>query len=141
MERSLKEAAGELKARVERGGERRFPVMGLKGAANALMIREVALTLERPLVVIAPLAAQAEALASELAFFLDQPPDADAARSRIHLLPTWELRPFAQVSPPSDLQAAQLAALFALTRTPAATIVTSIEALMMRTLPRTAFEQ
>src|SRR5579863_1170350 len=115
--------------------------MGLKGAANALMIREVALTLNRPLVVIAPLAAQAEALAGDLAFFLDQPPAADAATSRLHLLPTWELRPFAQVSPPSDLQAAQLAALYALTRTPEPTIVTSIEALMMRTIPRAAFEQ
>jgi len=141
VERSLKEAASELKARIERSAERRFPVMGLKGAANALMIREVALTLNRPLVVIAPLAAQAEALAGDLAFFLDQPPAADAATSRLHLLPTWELRPFAQVSPPSDLQAAQLAALYALTRTPEPTIVTSIEALMMRTIPRAAFEQ
>ncbi|MGH7878274.1 MAG: hypothetical protein ACREQD_02130, partial [Candidatus Binataceae bacterium] len=141
MERSLKEAASELKARVERGSERRFPVMGLKGAANALMIREVALTLNRPLIVIAPLAAQAEALASELAFFLDQPPDADPAQDRLHLLPSWELRPFAQLSPPCDLQAAQLAALFALTRTPAPTVVTSVEALMMRTIPRSAFDR
>jgi transcription-repair coupling factor (superfamily II helicase) len=118
VERSLKEAVSELEARLERASERRFPVMGLKGAANALMIRKIALTLNRPLVVIAPLAAQAEALAGELAFFLDQPSDADAATCRLHLLPTWELRPFAQVSPPSDLQAAQLAALYALNARP-----------------------
>ena len=140
MERSLREAASELKARIELGTERRFPVMGLKGAANALILREAALTLERPLVVVTALAAQADALAGELAFFLDQPADADAARRKVHLLAAWETRPFAQLSPPPDVQAAQLAALYALVRTPAPVVVTSVEALMMRTLPRSAFE-
>jgi len=129
VERSLKEAAGELNARLERGGERRFPLMGLRGAANALMIREAALNLARPLVVVAPAAAQAEALAQELAFFFDQPVEADAASRRINLMPAWESRPFAHLSPPADIQGAQLAALFALTRTAAPMIVTSVEAL------------
>ncbi len=140
MERSLREAAGELKARLERGPERRFPVMGLKGAANALMLRESVLALQRPIVVLTPLATQAESLASELAFFLDQSPDEDAARRRINSLPAWESGPFAHLSPPSDVQGAQLAALFALARTSTPTIVTSVEALMMRTIPRAAFE-
>jgi len=140
VERSLREAASELKARIELGTERRFPVMGLRGAANALILREAALTLERPLVVVTALAAQADALAGELAFFLDQPADADAARRKVHLLAAWETRPFAQLSPPPDVQAAQLAALYALVRTPAPVVVTSVEALMMRTLPRSAFE-
>jgi len=140
VERSLREAVSELKARIGLGTERRFPVMGLKGAANALMLRDAALTLERPLVVVAPLAAQADALASELAFFLDEPATADAAGRKVHLLPAWEIRPFAQLSPQSDFQATQLAALYALVRTSAPVVVTSVEALMMRTLPRPAFE-
>ena len=124
MERSLREAASELKARIGLGTERRFPVMGLKGAANALMLRDTALTLERPLIVVTPLAAQADAVAGELAFFLDEPVTADAAGRKVHLLPAWEMRPFAQISPPSDFQAAQLAALYALVRTPAPVVVT-----------------
>src|SRR5438132_13728501 len=104
MERSLREAASELKARLAMGAERRFPVMGLKGAANALMLREATLSLGQPLVVITPLAAQADTLASELAFFLDQPGDADFGRRRVHLLPSWELRPFAHLSPATDIQ-------------------------------------
>ncbi len=140
MERSLREAVSELKARIGLGAERRFPVMGLKGAANALMLRETALTLERPLVVVTPLAAQADALAGELAFFLDEPATADAAGRKVHLLPAWEIRPFAQLSLQSDFQAMQLAALYALSRTSAPVVVTSVEALMMRTLPRPAFE-
>ncbi|HKV54929.1 MAG TPA: transcription-repair coupling factor [Candidatus Binataceae bacterium] len=141
MERSLKEAASELKARIDAGNERRFPVMGLKGAANALMLREAALIMPRPLIAITPLASEAEALAGELAFFVDQPVDRDAADSKVHLLPACEVRPFAQLSPPPDVQAAQLAALFALLRTPAPLIVTSVEALTMRTIPRRVFEE
>ena len=140
MERSLKEAATELKARIEAGHERRFPVMGLKGAANALMLRQAAVTMPRPLLVIAPLASEAEALAGELGFFLDQPPECDAAQAKVHLLPAWEIRPFAHLSPPSDIQAAQLAALFALRRTPTPLVVTSVEALMMRTIAVRTFE-
>src|SRR5579884_4487981 len=107
MERSLKEAAAELKARIEAANHRRFPVMGLKGAANALLVRETAAMMPRPLLVITPLATEAEALAGELALFLDQAPDCDAAKARVYLLPAWELRPFAHLSPPPDLQAAQ----------------------------------
>lgn len=140
MERSLKEAAAELKARIGAGNERRFPVMGLKGAANALMLRESAAIISRPLLVITPLASEAETLAGELAFFLDQPPESDAAHARVHFLPAWEIRPFAHLSPPSDVQAAQLASLFALRRTPAPIVVTSVEALMMRTISMRAFE-
>ena len=141
MERSLKEAAQELKARVEAGRERRFPVMGLKGAANALALREAALSLSRPILAITSLASEAETLASEVAFFLDEPNDVDAAAARVHLLPAWELRPFAQLSPPPDVQAAQLAALYALLRTPTPLVVTSVEALMMQTIPRRLFEE
>ena len=83
MERSLKEAASELKARIGAGRERRFPLMGLKGAANALMLREAALTISSGrCLVITPLASEAETLAGELAFFLDQPAERDAADAR-----------------------------------------------------------
>ena len=140
MERSLKEAGSELKARLEAGRERRFPLMGVKGAANALMLRQAVIELARPIIAITSLASEAEALAGELAFFLDQPADCDAATARVHFLPAWEVRPLAHLSPPPDVQAAQLAALFAMIRTPAPVVVTSAEALMMRTLPRRVFE-
>jgi transcription-repair coupling factor (superfamily II helicase) len=140
MERSLKEAAAELKARIDAGNERRFPVMGLKGAANALMLREASAIIQQPVLVITPLASEAETLAGELAFFLDQPPESDAAQARVHLLPAWEIRPFAHLSPPPDVQAAQLASLFAFRRTRAPVVVTSVEALMRRTISMRAFE-
>jgi transcription-repair coupling factor (superfamily II helicase) len=140
MERSLKEAASELHARIGAGRERRFPILGLKAAANALMVREAALAIAQPLLVLTPMASEAETLAGELAFFMDQPSDCDPADARVYLMPAWEARPFAHVSPGPDTQAAQLAALYALLRKPSPIVVTSVEALMMRTMPRRAFE-
>ncbi|HYK64834.1 MAG TPA: DEAD/DEAH box helicase, partial [Patescibacteria group bacterium] len=139
MQRSLKEAAGELQARLGANTERRFPVMGLRGAAGALMIREMCLRLRRPIVAIVSTAPEAEALAGEVAFFLGETSDADAATRRVHLLRSWEVKPMAQLSPPTDAQASQLAALFAMLRQESPLIVTSAEALMTRTIPRAVF--
>ena len=140
LERSLKEAASELRARLDTGGASRFPLMGLKGAAGALMLREAALGLGRPILVVTPLAREAEALASEVGFFLDEAPERDPCARRVHLLPAWELKPFAHLSPPPHTQAAQLAALYAVLRGEAPMLVASAEALMMRTMPRPVFE-
>ena len=122
------------------GGASRFPLMGLKGAAGALMLREAALGLGRPILVVTALAREAEALASEVGFFLDEAPESDPFARRVHLLPAWELKPFAHLSPPPHTQAAQLAALYAALRGEAPMLVASAEALLMRTLPRPVFE-
>src|SRR3984893_14760933 len=141
MERSLKEAAGELEARLKSDNHhRRFPVMGLRGAANALMLREAALHLNRPIFVVTSLTSEAEALAHELAFFLGESVEADVPSRRVHLLRGWELKPFAAISPPPDVQASQLAALYAMRRLAAPMIITSTEALMMRTISREEFD-
>ncbi|HEY6420901.1 MAG TPA: transcription-repair coupling factor [Candidatus Binataceae bacterium] len=140
MNRSLKEAAGELQARLSNGAERRFPVVGLKGAAAALLLRELALQIRRPILAVTSLASEADALAADAAFFLDDSLDSNAASRRVHLLPAWELKPFAHLSPPPDTQAAALAALYVALRQEAPLIVTSVEALMMRTVPRAIFD-
>src|SRR5260370_9740449 len=105
--------------------------MGLKGAANALALREAALSLSRPILAITALASEAETLASEGAFFLDEPNDVDAAAAMVHLLPAWELRPFAQLSPPPYVQPAQPASRYALLRQPAPPVLTAFAALTM----------
>ncbi|HVA80748.1 MAG TPA: DEAD/DEAH box helicase, partial [Candidatus Binataceae bacterium] len=140
MLRSIKEAAGELQARLRAGSERRFPVMGLKGAAGVLLLRETALGVDRPIVVVTARASEAEAIAHEAAFFLDEPAEADTPERRVHHLPAWELKPLANLSPSADTQAAQIAALYAILRTPAPIVVTSVEALMARTIPRAVLD-
>jgi len=114
--------------------------MGLRGAANALMLREAALRVARPIMAVTSLASEAEALAHEVAFFLGESIDHDVPSRRVHLLRGWELKPFAYISPPADVQASQLAALYAMRRLAAPVIITSAEALMMRTIPRAEFD-
>ena len=128
-----------MEARLSANTERRFPVMGLRGAAGALMLREMALRLTRPIVVVTSIAAEAEALATETSFFLDEAHNADSATRRVHLMRSWEVKPMALLSPPTDAQASQLAALYAMLRQDAPVIVTSAEALMTRTIPRAVF--
>jgi transcription-repair coupling factor (superfamily II helicase) len=138
--RSIREAASELEARLRAGTERRFPVMGLKGAASVMMLRETALRVQRPIVAVTSLASEAEAFAHDCAFFMDEAADSDAPARRVHHLPAWEIKPLAHLSPPPDTQAAQIAAMFAMLRMRAPIVVTSVEALMMRTIPRSALD-
>ncbi len=115
--------------------------MGLKGVANALMLRESALRLGRPILAITPLASEAEALAAEVGLLLDDPTDADSPERRVHLLKGWEIAPLVQLSPPLDNQAAQLEALFAMLRLQSPLVITSVEALMTRTIARERFDR
>jgi transcription-repair coupling factor (superfamily II helicase) len=140
MERSLNEAVAELGARLQAGSERHFPLMGLKGAAGPLILREAALALRRPIVVVTPLPAEAESLAAEMGFFLGQAPRDGAAERPLYLHTGWEVTPFARISPPLDNQSAEFVALYALLRAPAPLVVTSVEALMTRTMPRRVLE-
>ncbi len=139
MERSLKEAIAELEARLKAGTERHFPVMGLKGAAGPLLLREAMLMLRRPILAVTPLSAEAETLAAEVKFFLGQTP-AGSAEHAVYLHTGWDVTPLARMSPPLDNQSAEFEALYALIRKPAPLVITSVEALMTRTMPRGVFE-
>jgi transcription-repair coupling factor (superfamily II helicase) len=123
------------------GLERRFPLMGVKGAAGALILRESMLKLGRPILAITPLASEAEALASEAGLFLDDPAEADSPNQRVHLIRGWETAPMAQLSPSLDNQAAQFEALFAIRRMRAPLVIAPVAAVMTRTMPCERFER
>ena len=97
--------------------------------------------LGRPILAVTPLASEAEALAGEAGLFLDDPVEADSPERRVHLLRGWETAPLAQLSPSLDNQAAQFEALFSMRRLGAPLVITSADALMMRTMPRERFER
>jgi transcription-repair coupling factor (superfamily II helicase) len=139
LRRSLREAIQELKARLGQAAARRFPISGLKGAAFALLLREAALALEHPILAVVPTAREAEGLVAEVALFMGESADSRPLSRRVHLLPAWESAPLAPVSPSVNTQAAQFVALLALLRTPHPLVVTSVDALMTRTLARPTF--
>jgi transcription-repair coupling factor (superfamily II helicase) len=140
MDRSLKEAVAELEARLKNGSERHFPMMGFKGAAGPLMLREATLALKRPIIAVTPLSSEAEILAAETGFFLGESGLNGVLERSVFLHTGWEVAPFGRISPPLDNQAAEFVALYALLRKPAPLVITSVEALMTRTVPRRVFE-
>ncbi len=114
--------------------------MGLKGAAGPLMLRDAVLALKRPILAVTPLSSEAETLAAEAGFFLGEAPQGGALERRVYLHTGWEVAPFGRISPPLDNQSAEFVALYALLRKPAPLVITSVEALMTRTVPRRMFE-
>src|SRR5579875_2755677 len=140
MERSLKEALSELAARIGSGTDRRFTLAGLKGAALPLSLREAATELRRPIVAVTPLAREAETLAAETGFFLGQSLAQEPLARTLYLHPGWQIAPLSRLSPLLDNQSQGFLALYALRRVAAPLVITSVEALMTRTLPVANFD-
>src|SRR5208282_4398490 len=109
---------------LQRVALRHFPVMGFKGAAGPLMLREAVLALKRPILAVTPLANEAETLAAEAGFFLGESAQSDALERSVYLHTGWEVAPFGRISPPFDNQAAEFVALYALLRKPAPLVIT-----------------
>jgi transcription-repair coupling factor (superfamily II helicase) len=102
----------------------------LRGSAPALAAAEAAARHGGTVVVLAPNAAQADRLERELAFF-------GAARS-VHRFPDYETLPYEPISPPQDLLADRLLALYRLARGEPDTLIVEAGALLGR-LPRPDF--
>jgi transcription-repair coupling factor (superfamily II helicase) len=100
---------------------------GLHGAAVALAIAETVLAEARPVCVVARTAAHAEKLMRELAFFA---PDAPIAH-----FPDYETLPYEPISPPKDLLADRLAALYRLATGDPLKLVVNAQALLNRLPP------
>ena len=112
LERSLKEAASELEARLKSQPSPPFPG---DGAARRRQCADAARGR------VAPCSAQSSRSPrspprprrSQMSWHFSSASriDADVPSRRVHLLRGWELKPFAAISPPPDVQASQLAAL------------------------------
>ncbi|MDH3443417.1 MAG: hypothetical protein OEN50_05790, partial [Deltaproteobacteria bacterium] len=116
-------------------------VQGLQGGARALVLALAAAKCQRPMLIIAPSANDAETLHDELAFFLCEDRAMPPLRKRLHLLPSWEALPFERLSPPAEDIAGRLEALYKFVEEPAPVIVSSPAALMQKVIPKDVFKQ
>jgi transcription-repair coupling factor (superfamily II helicase) len=115
-------------------------VHGLRGSAPALCLARLLALRRRPVIAVLASAAEAEAFAADLRFFLGHGPARGPLERRVHYLPGWEVPPFEPVSPTREALAARTEGLYHLLQTPHPTIVTTVEAWGQRCLPRTAFQ-
>jgi transcription-repair coupling factor (superfamily II helicase) len=111
-------------------------VEGLRGGGRALLIAEAYRAQPVSTLVVAANAAEAEALAGDLALFLGESASTPALERRVHLFPAWDVPPFEPVSPSGAVVADRIAALFHLTQGQAPVVVASPESLAQRVLPR-----
>ncbi len=112
-----------------------WKLQGLKGGASAYVLSSLLAELERPALVITPNDREAEAFATELRTFLDEAVDEEFLARRVHLFPGREAPPLEMISPAADVEAARTAALYQLRQMKAPLVVTSPEALAVRTQP------
>jgi len=114
--------------------ERRARVQGLRGSSRAAYLAALYRAAPRPLLVLAPDAGAAETLAADLHFFLGEEPALSVLRKRVHVLPAWDVSPFAPVSPSPETVAQRIEGLHHLSQTRNPIVVTTAEAALQRVM-------
>ena len=113
---------------------------GLSGAAQSYFLAQLLGTLDKPCLVLAPTRKEAERLSRELRFFLpEQKRPTYPAASRIYEFPPYDMTPMTGLSPHKQVVTRRLQALYALMNEKNPVIITSLDAIAVRTLPKEAF--
>ncbi len=122
-----------------RDGVRATSVTGLSGSAQSFFFAQFLDDLERPSLVILPERKEAERLFRELQFFMSdkggQPGDGEL---RLYEFPPYDMSPLTGLSPHREVVTKRLQALYALISFKNPIIITSLEVLFFRILPKNA---
>jgi len=119
--------------------ERPWRVQGLQGGARAYCLWRTLLARPRPVLVVVPDAASAEALVDDLRFFFGEDDAAPPFARRIHYFPAWDVGPFDDLSPTPETVAARIEGLYHLQQTRDPIVVTTPEAVLQRVPPHERF--
>ncbi|MCF8144625.1 MAG: transcription-repair coupling factor [Deltaproteobacteria bacterium] len=112
-------------------------VVGLSGSAEAYFFARVLTGLHRPCLAVLPDRKGAERLYKALQFFMSGPEaDETASDLRLHQFFPYDMSPLTGLSPHRELITRRIRALYALTSDPNPIVVTSIEALCFRIMPK-----
>jgi len=112
-------------------------VFGLSGSAQSYFFSEVLADLDRPCLVILPERKSAERLYRELQFFMGGPEAGDDSPAlRLHQFFPYDMSPLTGLSPHRELITRRIRALYALTSDNNAVVITSVEALCFRIIPK-----
>jgi transcription-repair coupling factor (superfamily II helicase) len=120
-------------------GVRDLSVTGISGAARVFFIVQLLSEMDRPCLLLLPDAKEANRFYRELEFFLPEAfVHAGPGERRLYDFPIYDISPLAGLSPHRDVITRRLQALYALTSEPNPLVVTSIEAITIRILPKDA---
>ena len=110
-------------------------LQGLGGGSTAYVLARLLSSVRRPALVIAPTSAQAEELARELQTVAGEASGEVFSERRVHNFSARETPPLELISPAVEAESARTAALYQLLQMPRPWIVTSPEAMTVRTPP------
>ncbi len=115
-------------------------VMGLSGPAQSYFLARFLSGLHRPCFVVLPSSKDSERLYKELYFFMSQGKSTGAfSKTRLHSFPAYDITPLTGLSPHREIVTKRLQALYCLISNPNPVIITSLEALAHRIVPKEAF--
>ncbi|UCF85144.1 MAG: transcription-repair coupling factor [Desulfobacteraceae bacterium] len=127
-----------LRKRVEEGIAN-VSVLGLSGSAQSYYFAQFLENLKKPSLVILPDRKAAEKLYKELQFFMSAPGMEEPAEStRLREFPPYDVMPLTGLSPHREVSTLRLQALYALMSDKDPVILTSLDAICFRILPKDA---
>jgi transcription-repair coupling factor (superfamily II helicase) len=123
-------------------GVRNMRVAGVSGSARAYLLASFLVDFERPCLLILPNAKEAKRLYGELAFFFPEPlVHGEPEERRLYDIPAYDVSPLRGVNPHRDLVARRIQGLYTLSSGACPVVVTSVEAAMLRVLPKRAMTE
>jgi transcription-repair coupling factor (superfamily II helicase) len=112
-------------------------VTGITGSALAYLLSQLLIEVDHPFLVVSPNSEESEKFYKDINFFLSSQNNGPSPDSRrIFLFPSYDISPLTGLSPPKELVRQRIEALYALSTVRNAVVVTSLEAIMSRLLPK-----
>lgn len=122
-----------------KAGKNPVTLIGFSGSARAYFLSRLMDKVNRPCLVILPQGKDAEPIYRDLRFFLSASDEQGrATHARLGRFPAYDLTPLTGLSPQREVVTQRLRALFSLSSDPHPFILTSLEALSFRVLPKRA---
>ncbi len=120
-------------------GSKELRVTGISGTARVYLLSRLLENKNGPSLVVLPNAKEAHRFHEELKFFLpDALSMADPGERRLYDFPIYDISPLAGLTPHKDVITRRLQALFALTSEENPIVITSVESLIIKILPKAA---
>jgi len=127
-----------LKARIKEGA-RDSSVASISGSARSFFMAELFIEVERPFLVLLPNAKEAARFSRELSFFLPESYGRNEPGERgLYDFPAYDISPLSGLSPHRNVINRRLRTLYALTSEKNPIVVTSLEAVLFRIMPKDA---
>jgi transcription-repair coupling factor (superfamily II helicase) len=115
-------------------GIRSIEVAGITGSGVAYLLSQILAEIGHPCLIILPNSEEARRFYGDLDFFLPHRGD-----KRVYLFPSYDISPLTGLSPPKELISQRIEAVYSLSTSTDPVVVTSLDALLMRILPKEMF--